>query len=129
MVYLSKKPIDPKIFQKILDNLILHLARQQKPKQMSDFLENLLTKTERTVLAKRMAVIFLLRLGYSSHYIYKHLNISPSTVARYSHGLESGRFEAIQSYMEKELRLAKRARTRLPGWMLTLQKYYELRPR
>lgn len=60
-----------------------------------DFLSEFLTPTEQMMLAKRLAVIFLLAQGFSIYRIQQILKVSPSTVARIKLQLERGKFKKI----------------------------------
>lgn len=69
--------------------LCLQLQNQRKL-----LLAELLTDTEKIMLAKRLAVIFLLAKNVPPYRIWNRLKISPSTVARFELGLEK-RFENL----------------------------------
>ena len=66
-----------KQFYKIIGNLV----RSGKTRLLFD---GILTKTERIMLSKRLAIIILLDKGESIYAIEKLMKVSPSTVARMS---------------------------------------------
>jgi len=56
------------------------------------FLNDVLTSTERLMIAKRLATIVMLCREYSGYKIHTVLKVSPSTVARLKTRLEEGAF-------------------------------------
>lgn len=83
MPHVSRKKLNKKIYQKIGDEFILFILELKSSTDTKSFLTNLLTKTERVMLAKRLAVIGMLIKGYSFEAIQKTLEVSPSTVDRF----------------------------------------------
>jgi hypothetical protein len=62
----------------------------------------ILTETEKIMLAKRISIIYLLRIGESSYYIINTLKVSGSTVRRLQKQLWQGDFSNLISYWEKQ---------------------------
>lgn len=83
MPHVSRKKLNKKVFQKIGDEFIGFVLDLKSSTETKSFLTNLLTKTERIMLAKRLAVIGMLIKGYSFEAIQQTLQISPSTVDRF----------------------------------------------
>jgi len=83
MPHVSRKKLKKKIYQKIGDQFIEFVLELKSSKDTKNFLTNLLTKTERIMLAKRLAVICMLMRGYSFEAIQRTLEVSPSTVDRF----------------------------------------------
>lgn len=69
--------------------IIKELSRTGNAKLVFD---ELFTKTEKLMLAKRLAIILLLDQGESIYAIENTLKVSPSTVARISLAYEEGKF-------------------------------------
>lgn len=65
-----------KHLHKQLDRMISGIA----PEKMGGFLQGLLGPEERLMLAKRLAVIVMLKEGYSDYRIAETLKLSPSTI-------------------------------------------------
>ena len=82
MPHISKTKLKQKTFLKINTLLIDSLFSKSAGGNGKNVLKSLLTKTERVMLAKRLAVIVLLDRSYSIYRIAKSLKVSPSTVAR-----------------------------------------------
>ncbi|MEK7560156.1 MAG: Trp family transcriptional regulator [Patescibacteria group bacterium] len=82
MPHVSRKKLNKNIYQKISDEFIQFVLELKSSKEAKNFLSDLLTKTERIMLAKRLAVICMLMRGYSFEAIQRTLEISPSTVDR-----------------------------------------------
>ncbi|TSC57391.1 MAG: hypothetical protein Greene041679_336 [Parcubacteria group bacterium Greene0416_79] len=66
------------------------VPRAQKDARL--FLNDVLTPTERLMIAKRLAAIVMLCREYSGYKIHTVLKVSPSTVARLKTRLEEGAF-------------------------------------
>ena len=82
MTQISKIPLDKKTEIKILQNLELILAKLGKREEMGDFLFSLLTRTEKLMLAKRLAIVILLKEGISQTTISSVLKVTRATVSR-----------------------------------------------
>ena len=76
------------------------------------------------MIAKRLAVIYMLSEGYSPYRIYQDLKISPSTVERYENYLQKGRYKTLVQFITREKNSKK-----LPEWILLLIDLYRDRPR
>ena len=64
--------------------------------EMKAVLHALLTKTEKVMLAKRLAIIYMLENGESWYRIQHTLKVSPSTVERLSHACDLGIYDALR---------------------------------
>ena len=82
MPHVSKKKLKQKTFLKINDLLLDSLFPSASHNAGKSILKDLLTKTERVMLAKRLTMIVLINKGYSPYRITKILKVSSSTVAR-----------------------------------------------
>lgn len=76
------------MLQQIFTLLTKSVTQAKDTKSAELLLGRLLTKTERTMIAKRFAVVYLLERGIRPVYIQKALKVSSSTVARL--GAQSG---------------------------------------
>ncbi|MEK7503219.1 MAG: Trp family transcriptional regulator [Patescibacteria group bacterium] len=83
MPHVSSKKLNKKIYQKIGDEFIQFVLELKSSSDAKSFLTNLLTKTERIMLAKRLAVICMLMRGYSFEAIQQTLQVSPATVDKF----------------------------------------------
>jgi uncharacterized protein YerC len=72
-------------------NTIFHraLADLRSEGEVSDFLEDLLTPTERVMLGKRLAIAVLLDKGYDQRTIHTIMKVSVSTVSSVNYWLKN----------------------------------------
>ncbi len=102
MPHISKQLLEKKRFLEIhrqLFKIITEISRSGKTKII---LDELLTKTEKLMLAKRLAIIFMLDQKESMYAISNILKVSPSTVARMSLSYENGSYANIIEEMRKQ---------------------------
>lgn len=81
MSQVSKYPISQAVYEQIFELLLRVFTEGQSPKQAKNLLEDLLTPTEKIVLAKRLAIALLLAKNYSYEDIKKILHVSQPTIA------------------------------------------------
>lgn len=75
----------------IFGALVHALAKIDNPSLLEDFLADLLTPTERLMLAKRLMAAVLLQRGYGYSAICRTLKLSKATVYTIKRDLERGR--------------------------------------
>lgn len=80
MPHVSRKPLSKSFEDEIINELAWVLTQIKDQKEMRTFLQDLLTPTEKTMLAKRLALSSLLFQGKSWFEICKILHISSATV-------------------------------------------------
>lgn len=97
---ISKKNIDKKIERKIYRWLYQVLADLKKPVDVAKFLNDVLGETERTVLAKRLAIAVYLSRNKSYETIRKELKVSSATIANVQKWLEQSG-EGLSVALEK----------------------------
>jgi len=102
MPHVSKKKLDSKTFEKIFRKLIAVLEHAQDQKKLTPLLNELLTKTEKIMLAKRLAIVLMLSGNTPQHRIAEALLVSPSTVTRMSLGIEVGKYDLIRSISKRD---------------------------
>lgn len=99
MPHISKRKLEEKEINDLFLQIIYTLERAVKRNELRQVLRQLLTSTEKIMLAKRLAVISMLSEGVPIHEIAKSLAMSPSTTSlmsarfeseRYSHVIKSG---------------------------------------
>ena len=104
MPHISKKKIKKEHLQKLYGELSDVLERTARNSWTRLFLRDFLTKTEKIMLAKRFAVIYLLSEDVPHSYITESLGMSPTTIARMSLKYEIGKYSAILKIAKKEKR-------------------------
>jgi len=95
MTHISKIPMKKEVADKILKNFLntlFPLSRRGK-KHILD----LLTPTERIMLAKRLAIIALLARNHSYYQIMRTLKVSTSTIKRIDQSIQNGTFATLGS--------------------------------
>lgn len=73
--------------KEINNHLLYLIATLENSKEVENFLEEFLTKEERTMLAKRLVVIMMIEKGYTPSKIQSTLNVSYETVRTYTNQL------------------------------------------
>lgn len=107
MVYVSKKPLKQEILTRISEMLISHIADIQTKSKAEKFLNEILTESEKIMLAKRFAIVVMLSKKQSYTTIRKILKVTPQTISKINLGLENGEFDFIIFQLQKARRGAK----------------------
>ncbi|NQV88654.1 MAG: hypothetical protein HQ402_03855 [Parcubacteria group bacterium] len=102
MPHISKNKLDDKTFTQIHDKLIKTISGLRNRNTCKDFMGELLTRTEKIMLAKRLAIIFMVNENISIYEISNILQVSPSTVARISNGTENNSYNHILKIINKK---------------------------
>lgn len=76
------------------------MAVPREPKNARLFLNDVLTPTERIMIAKRLAAVVMLCRGYSGYKVRMALKLSPSTITRLRAELDKGAFPYLESLFE-----------------------------
>ena len=87
---ISKKSVDKKLEKKIFRSLYQVLADLKNPNDVESFLSDVLSETEKTVLAKRLAIAWYLGKNKSYEVIRQDLKVSSATIASVQKWLEEG---------------------------------------
>lgn len=82
MSQVSRHKLDNRTEKELLHTIHTVLAKMTREHDIDDFLKTFLTETERTMLAKRLAVILLLKQGFSDTEIATSLHVTRVTVSR-----------------------------------------------
>lgn len=110
MPHISTKSIKKKVFLKISDQLIRLIATTADQGSSRRLLLELLTPTERIMLAKRLAMVLMLNQGISAYHVWQTLKVSPSTAARFYRQVAAGRYRYLSRWL-RQPRSAKRSAT------------------
>ncbi len=102
MPHISKRKLDKKTLGKIFSKLITLLGHAKNHRELAYMLDELLTETEKIMLAKRLAIILMLEGDIPQNRIIEALSISPSTVTRFSLGVEAGKYNFIRNVSKKD---------------------------
>lgn len=82
MPRVSPRPIKKEVEKEITDNLGWTFSQLKSEPVAKDFLGDFLTDEERLMLAKRLAIIYLLKEGFSYAKISEALKITPVTIGK-----------------------------------------------
>lgn len=84
----SKNEVSKKVERKIYGSLYQVLADMRRADQVERFFEDVLSETEKTVLAKRLGIAMYLSKGKSYDKIRNDLQVSSATIATVQKWLE-----------------------------------------
>lgn len=107
MTQISRIPLRKEIEKRIFEIFLASLARVHQKQEVEDFITDLLSPTEKIMLAKRLSIAFLLKSGYAQRTISHVLKVSLTTVNRVSLRLQTdgkGFNKVIAEIMEGEKR-------------------------
>jgi len=79
----SDKKLNKKIAKQI-DNQLFSILSSKKSGDLKFIMDQLLTKTERLILAKRLAIFILLKQGLSGYKISRLIKVSQTTVSKFA---------------------------------------------
>ncbi len=102
MPHISSKKLKKENLQKLYDEFNSVLEKSAKKSWAKFFLNDFLTKTEKIMLAKRFAVIYLLSKDVPTSYISESLCMSPATIFRMSLKYEIGKYSSLLKTIESE---------------------------
>jgi len=90
MTQLSKNPVHKDVYYSIRDDFIWILSALRSQDETKAFVYDFFTKTERVMLAKRLAIAMMLHRSHSYEDIKFILHVSTSTINRVANWLDSG---------------------------------------
>ncbi len=100
MPHVSGRKLKKDQLEKIYKKLIMVFDVAGKSKKSKFVLDEFLTPTEKIMLAKRLAIIFMLNERISIHYISDTLFVSPSTVGRISLKYQFGEYSFLSKIIK-----------------------------
>jgi Trp operon repressor len=81
MAQISRKPLRKEIYEQVFELLIRIFTDSYSRKDAANLLDDLLSPTEKIVLAKRLAIALLLAKDYGYEEIKEILHVSMPTIA------------------------------------------------
>src|SRR3989304_5258942 len=102
MPRVSPRPIKKEIEKEITANLEWVFSQLKSEPAAKDFLDDFLTDEERLMLAKRLAVVYLLKEGFSYNKISEALKITPVTIGKIRRILKSGKPRTTEIFIRME---------------------------
>ena len=82
MPQISKYPVREEIYERIFELLLKLLTDSYNKSEAKELIEDLLTPTERIVLAKRLGIVVLLAKNYDYRDIQDILHVSKESIAK-----------------------------------------------
>jgi len=104
MVNVSKQELDEEVLQRIHSQFTNSVLRLESGKRGTAYLNELLTKSEKIMLAKRLAIIAMLIQGESYYRIAQALKVSDVTAAKLDVRLDHGEFDTIRTFCASQKR-------------------------
>ena len=95
MTRVSRKPLRQEISNKILDNFHMMIVGLKSKKDTEDIFNDFLSKAEKIVFAKRLAIAIMLESGMDYRTISQEIKVSTGTVREVSNKLDKPRFRAF----------------------------------
>ena len=102
MPHISKKFLQKDNFSKIQKQLYKVTNDLVRSGESKLFFDEILTKTEKIMLSKRLAMIIMLNEGESPYAIENMLKVSPSTVYRISLSYEKGKYSGVLKEVKEQ---------------------------
>jgi uncharacterized protein YerC len=90
MTQVSKVPLRKEIETRVFEIFLSSFAKANKKEEIDHYLQDLLSPTERIMLAKRISIAFLLDKGYDQRTVSRILKVSLTTVNRVSLRVQLG---------------------------------------
>lgn len=89
MSQVSKNKLSNKVYEKIFSLFPKFLYRMTSRGKQSELIDSFFTRTEKIVLAKRIAIAFMLVKGYEYRQISSRIKVSTSTILKVSEALKN----------------------------------------
>ena len=103
MPQVSKRPLRKEVYERVFELLLKVIVDFQDKKQAMFLLDDLLTPTEKIMLAKRLAIAVLLAKGYTYESIQEILRVSRPTIGMVSLSLRY-KGAGYKNFVKKVLR-------------------------
>jgi len=101
MTRVSKRKIKKEDFEKIYNQMVKIFGKTGSKKDSAKFLKEFFYTTEKIMLAKRLALIFMIIEKIPDRKISELLSVSTSTIGRFIDKYNTGDFEYISSLISK----------------------------
>ena len=102
MPHVSSKKLKKEDLNKLYSEFGIALEKSAKKSWLKFFLNDFLTRTEKIMLAKRFAVIYLLSKDVPPSYIAESLGMSPATISRMSLKYDIGKYSSLLKTMKDD---------------------------
>ena len=90
MTQVSRRYLNPKVEQQIFDTFVESFTSLDSKEKASNFLYDLLSPVEQTMLGKRLAIAYMLMNNYTQRTIADTLKVSQATVTKVNGMVKAG---------------------------------------
>ena len=90
MAKLSRVEVAPERWQRFMDDFWSAISVVETKEEVRDFLIDILTPTERRMLAKRFQIAMMLLLDYDYNSVSDRVKVTSNTIAKVSNQLKDG---------------------------------------
>ncbi|MBI2054491.1 MAG: helix-turn-helix domain-containing protein [Candidatus Sungbacteria bacterium] len=107
MTRISRYPLTSRQIEELSQRIIDTVTLMRSKEELALFFNDLLTRTEKIMLGKRLLIAFFLQRGYSYAEISRWLKVSQTTISSIKENLErDGRgFRVAMKKLEKEIKI------------------------
>jgi len=102
MVNISKQKLNSKMESRIRAQLVEVFSSQRSKRDIALIIDELLTSSETTMLAKRLVAIIMIHNDCSTYEITKTLNMSVDTVSKWSESLLNGDLKNLEKSFKRK---------------------------
>jgi uncharacterized protein YerC len=105
MTFVSRRKVNEEVSKRLLEIFLETFGALKKKEDITFFLEEFLTPTERIVLSKRLAIAVMLIKGYDYRSIEEVLKVTSNTIAKVAYWIKhrkKGFSKIIDDVMAKE---------------------------
>lgn len=100
MTHVSRHAPSRRVSDKTLDLFMSCVTAKWSASERKSFFHELITPTERIMLSKRLAIIYMLVKGYTFDDIQETLRVSPTTVAKFWSQIRRGKYAHVVGRIE-----------------------------
>ncbi len=104
MTNISKRKVESDVMERVFQLLFEALGKKSDQEEFTKIIHDILSPTERIMIAKRVTIIFLLMKGVDHRTISQVLKVSQSTVAKFQLIMENskGIVETLQGIVASD---------------------------
>lgn len=104
MSQVSRRVLDKELKDYIFNNFVKTIAKLKEPPEIQNFLDDLLSPIEKTMLIKRLAIAVMLTKGYTYEQIDHTLKVSRPTIKNISISLKYNQKGGYQKAIDEILK-------------------------
>jgi|SRR3989344_5474648 len=101
MPHVSKRRLKKDIYNRVHEDFAELLVEICGYGNRDAFVQELLTKTERLMLGKRLATVLMLMKGYSAYRVERTLKLTEQTVRRFNRNIRRGRYVMLVENLDR----------------------------